>query len=505
MLMVRRVRAVLFLAALALAVCAPSAGASESPVESLISHCPPSAEVAAIDADISISFEGDPTAGTLVCHASDGSVDLTRFQERAYQALRAMKALRFSRPLPWTSIDLYDWFVSTVSGIRFRDDIAVSFCCDPANVVNIRAAANSAALFTNRWMDATAPLGLEDLVALLVHEARHNNGKPHTCGADDQTVDELGAWGVEYYLELWEALYSGTFLTSPDVYPSYYRDQHLLKSENLYLPRICTLPTADLALAIGLPEPNQAVKGEDVVYTFTAANSGPETAGDVFLYSPVPAGTEFVAATTSQGSCSAAAGGPLACSFGPLATGAMATASITLHVDPSITEAVITNREAPAALGARATGPVRDPHTANNSASFETPVVSPPNGPPSCDAVAATPARLWPPNRRLRKVTLAGATDPDGDPVTLTIVGVTQDEPVGWRPDARRAEASNDVLLRAERKASGDGRVYRVAFTASDGKGGTCSGTATVGVPHDMGKGAIPVDSAPPSYNSFGE
>jgi uncharacterized repeat protein (TIGR01451 family) len=132
-----------------------------------------------------------------------------------------------------------------------------------------------------------------------------------------------------------------------------------------------------------LPEPNQAVKGEDVVYTFTAADSGSETAGDVFLDSPVPAGTQFVAATTSQGSCSAAAGGPLACSFGPLASGAMATAGITLHVDASIAEAVITNREAPAALGARATGPVRDADTANNSASFETPVVSPPNGPSS--------------------------------------------------------------------------------------------------------------------------
>src|SRR6478736_3739263 len=70
---------------------------STSPVEDLISQCPSSSEVASFNADLAISFEGDPTAGKLVCHATDGSADLTRFQERVYQALRVMKALRFSK------------------------------------------------------------------------------------------------------------------------------------------------------------------------------------------------------------------------------------------------------------------------------------------------------------------------------------------------------------------------------------------------------------------------
>jgi len=347
-----------------------------SPVEDLIAQCPSSGEVAAFNADLTITFEGvDPSGGTLVCHASDGSVDLTRFQERAYQALRVMKVIRFSRVLPWTSRELYDWFVASIDGIRFRSDIALSFCCDPANVIDVRAASNSAALFTNRWMDPTAPIGLHDLLALLVHEARHNNGKPHTCGADDQTVGELGAWGVEYYLELWEGLYSGAFLTSPDVYPSYYRDEHLLTSESLYLPRICSLPNADLSLAIGAPSPSPAVRGQNVAYTFTAANSGPDTARDVFVYSPVPVGTTFVGARTSQGSCSAEAGGPIACAFGSIASGASATANVTFLVDPSSTVTQITNKESLIALGARVTGPDHDSNLANNSASFSTPVV----------------------------------------------------------------------------------------------------------------------------------
>jgi uncharacterized repeat protein (TIGR01451 family) len=365
---------ILLLTGLVLAGAVPSAGASASPVEDLIGSCPPAADVAAIDADLSVAFESDPTAGTLVCRAADGSVDLTRFEERAYQALRVVKALRFSRPLPWTSGDLYAWLVATIDGIRFRD-IVNSFCCDPVNVINVRASSNSTALSTNRWMAADAPIGLDDLVALVVHEARHNNGKPHTCnGIEDQTVGELGAWGVEYYLELWEALYTGTFLTSPDVYPSYYRDQHLLKSESTYLPRICSRPTADLSLTIKTPARNVARLGHRVRYTFTAANKGPDAAGDVYLYSPLPIGTKFVKATTSRGSCSAARGGPIACSVGRLAAGATATARVVLRVKASTTQTAVTNKESEAAFGARVTGPVRDDATANNSAFFSTPI-----------------------------------------------------------------------------------------------------------------------------------
>lgn len=132
------------------------------------------------------------------------------------------------------------------------------------------------------------------------------------------------------------------------------------------------------------------------------------------------------------------------------------------------------------------------------------------NRPPDCSTVTASPNRLWPPSHKLRLATLSGATDPDSDTVTLTITGVTQDEPLNGlgdgdtSPDAQAGTQSNTVLLRAERSGAGDGRVYRIAFTGSDGRGGTCSGTVTVGVPHDMGAGSNPVDSAPPSFNSFG-
>ena len=94
--------------------------------------------------------------------------------------------------------------------------------------------------------------------------------------------------------------------------------------------------------------------------------------------------------------------------------------------------------------------------------------------------------------------------------MTIAITGVTQDEPLNGTgdgdtsPDADPGTASNQVRLRAERSGTLDGRIYRIAFSVSDGKGGSCSGTTDVGVPHDQGAGAIPIPGPGPFINSFG-
>jgi hypothetical protein len=130
------------------------------------------------------------------------------------------------------------------------------------------------------------------------------------------------------------------------------------------------------------------------------------------------------------------------------------------------------------------------------------------NSPPDCSTVTPSLVSLWPPNHKLHTVTLAGAGDPDGDPVTLTIAGVTQDEPVSGTgsgdtaPDAVAGSTPDSVLLRAERAGLGDGRVYRIAFTATDPSGASCTGTATVSVPHDQ-SGPAAVDSGA-VFDSFG-
>jgi Tol biopolymer transport system component len=121
--------------------------------------------------------------------------------------------------------------------------------------------------------------------------------------------------------------------------------------------------------------------------------------------------------------------------------------------------------------------------------------------PPDCSRVTATPGVLLPANGRLRLVTLSGATDPDGDQLSLVIDGVTQDEPVGRRPDAVRPATNDQILLRAKHEKKGDGRVYRISLTVSDGVD-RCGGSATVEVRRHKKQPAV--DSAPPSYDSFG-
>jgi hypothetical protein len=111
------------------------------------------------------------------------------------------------------------------------------------------------------------------------------------------------------------------------------------------------------------------------------------------------------------------------------------------------------------------------------------------NDPPACGLAQASPDRFWPPNHKMVPVEIVGVIDPDNEQVTITVTGVTQDEPVNNTGDGDTSPDAviqgDTVLLRAERAGDGNGRVYLVTFTADNGIGGTCSGTVTVCVPHD--------------------
>ena len=118
---------------------------------------------------------------------------------------------------------------------------------------------------------------------------------------------------------------------------------------------------------------------------------------------------------------------------------------------------------------------------------------------PDCASAAASVEMLWSPNHKFKAIDVL-VTDPDGDPVTVTIDSIYQDEkvkgPGKHHPDGQGVGTST-AEVRAERDGKGDGRVYHIYFTADDGRGGSCSGEVTVGVPHDKGGGSVPVDGGP--------
>lgn len=130
--------------------------------------------------------------------------------------------------------------------------------------------------------------------------------------------------------------------------------------------------------------------------------------------------------------------------------------------------------------------------------------VSVANDPPNCANATPSESILWPPNHKFEAITIGGVTDPEGDAITIRVTGIRQDEPVDTEGDGKHVPDGKGVgtataEVRAERsgtkKTPGNGRVYHIAFTATDPGGRTCSGSVEVGVPHD--KKDTPVDDGP--------
>jgi uncharacterized repeat protein (TIGR01451 family) len=242
-----------------------------------------------------------------------------------------------------------------------------------------------------------------------------------------------------------------------------------------------TVNGADLAVV--KTGPALVTEGHNLTYHVVATNNGPAPATGVVVHDTLPTNSTFVSASAG---CAQAAG-VVTCTVGNLASGA--SVSLDIVVTAGSAGSTLTNT-------ATITGNQSDPNHANNTSS----VVTTLNHNPICTGVTGGPA-LWPPNHKLRLITLTGATDPDGNPVTTTVTGVTQDEPLNGlgdgdtSPDASPGPASNQVYLRAERSGLGDGRVYRVSFTVADTQGGSCTGTTAVGVPHDQGAHSTAIDS----------
>ncbi len=110
------------------------------------------------------------------------------------------------------------------------------------------------------------------------------------------------------------------------------------------------------------------------------------------------------------------------------------------------------------------------------------------NQSPDCSGASPSISKIWPPNHQFVNVTIQGVTDPDGDPVTITIDQIKQDEPTDGTGDGHTCPdgqgiGTSTAQIRAERSGQGNGRVYTIFFTASDGNGGSCQGSVTVCVP----------------------
>jgi probable HAF family extracellular repeat protein len=129
------------------------------------------------------------------------------------------------------------------------------------------------------------------------------------------------------------------------------------------------------------------------------------------------------------------------------------------------------------------------------------PAVATDSTPPVIAGVSATPNVLDPPNHHLVPVTVAvSATDDSGEAPACAISDVSSSEPDNGLGDG---DTAGDIVrvgplslqLRAERSASGNGRVYTIAVLCTDDAGNATPGAVTVTV----GKGNSGTDPKKPN------
>jgi uncharacterized repeat protein (TIGR01451 family) len=195
--------------------------------------------------------------------------------------------------------------------------------------------------------------------------------------------------------------------------------------------------TADLAVT-KTDSPDPVAVGSTLTYTVNVTNNGPADATGVMLADTLPAGATFVAATSSQGSCTHS-GGTVTCTLGTLANGA--TASVTITVTPT-TMGILTNT-------ASVTSETPDPQADNNSASTNTGVDG-----AGCTGLTATASptsvRYTPtatrPSRKTIRVTFRNTT---GAPQAITSIAPQSGEPfviVGTSPTLPRTISAGRSL-----------------------------------------------------------
>lgn len=118
------------------------------------------------------------------------------------------------------------------------------------------------------------------------------------------------------------------------------------------------------------------------------------------------------------------------------------------------------------------------------------------NQAPDCSGAVASKPTLWPANHKFNDIEVVGVTDAEGDPITITIDSIFQDEAVdapgsgNTAPDGQGI-GSSTAEVRAERVGNGNGRVYHIGFTAEDDFGAMCSGEVLVSVPPNRSNDAI--------------
>ncbi|MEJ7894530.1 MAG: kelch repeat-containing protein [Solirubrobacteraceae bacterium] len=226
---------------------------------------------------------------------------------------------------------------------------------------------------------------------------------------------------------------------------------------------------ADLAVTVG-GSADRVLVGQELTYTITVRNAGPDEARNVTLRDELPAGVELVSASSQ---CSQESAGVVACSVGDLASGAF-------RVERRIT--VRPGQATPALSNTVTAQSVSDdPQSADNAATVTTEVRSdappagdPPAGDPSEQAAppAASPATEAPaaaPSGPASRTPLPAGRVPAGI-VPEGVAALNRASAAAAAAQARRAQALRRCLSSARRRKGASRRLAQRRCVARHGR-----------------------------------
>jgi uncharacterized repeat protein (TIGR01451 family) len=141
----------------------------------------------------------------------------------------------------------------------------------------------------------------------------------------------------------------------------------LIPAETQASATVTVAPAAGLSLALA-PQAGPAHQGSNLTYTLTVTSGGPSDASSVTVTSPLPAGADFVSASSSQGTPPTLQAGQVQAELGTIP--ANQTATVTIVIRPS---QVVPAPGLP--LFGAVAGTDFDPNPADNSATASVPVL----------------------------------------------------------------------------------------------------------------------------------
>ena len=247
---------------------------------------------------------------------------------------------------------------------------------------------------------------------------------------------------------------------------------------------VCVAPTADLSIT-KTASPDPVTTGDDLTYTVTVTNNGPDPATSVVVTDNLPAETTFVScSSTGEGVCGGS-GNNRTVSFPLLPSGQSETITFVANVNCSVADGTVISNTATVSSS------TPDPNSNNDSSTATTTASNPP---PTITNATADPSILWPPNHRMVNVTVSyDVTDNCALPLGSCTLSVTSNEPVfghgsGHTSPDWTVVDDHHVLLRAERQGNGNGRIYTTTITCTDSGGNSSDEQVEVVVPHNIGR-----------------